>query len=157
MRPYGICRINIVPACSFIGGFEPRVPKEWSRADWSSGCRRQINVTPETEYNFTMYSNLKLPDSRISWFNRSISHEECENVCASSVSCTTFSNTNIIGGKSGCLTWFGELMDIREAPQGDVSGQDIYIKMANLKVIRMCICDFLESMCHVSSGYSNIL
>ncbi|MFS7957702.1 putative non-specific serine/threonine protein kinase [Helianthus anomalus] len=82
---------------------------------------------------------------------------KCENVCASNVSCTAFANTNIRGGKSGCLTWSGELMDIGEAPQGDVSGQDIYIKLANLKVILKCICDFLESMFHVSSGYSNIL
>ncbi|KAJ0771202.1 putative non-specific serine/threonine protein kinase [Helianthus annuus] len=104
-----------------------------------------------------MYSNLKLPDSRISWFNRSMSLEECENVCASNVSCTTFANTNIRGDKSGCLTWSGELMDIREAPQGDVSGQDLYIKIANLKVIRKCICDFFASICHVSSSYSNIL
>ncbi|KAF5798953.1 putative protein kinase RLK-Pelle-DLSV family [Helianthus annuus] len=134
--PYGICSINNAPPCSCFEGFEPKLPEEWSVADWSNGCKSKMYLTPEKGHNFTKFSNLKLPDSQNSWFNRSMSLEECENVCASNVSCTAFANTNIRGVKSGCLTWSGELTDIREAPQGDVSGQDIYIKMANLKVIR---------------------
>ena len=37
-----------------------------------------------------------------------------------------YSNTDIRGGCSGCVLWFGDLIDIREVPGG---GQDLYIRM----------------------------
>ncbi|KAI3705198.1 hypothetical protein L1987_75432 [Smallanthus sonchifolius] len=131
--PYGICNINKTrPPCACLKGFEPKLPEEWSVAKWSNGCKRQIHLTPEKGNTFFMnFSDLKMPDSQNSRFNSSISLEECKNLCANNVSCTAFANSDIRGGGSGCLMWSGELMDIREAPPGDNSGQDIYIKMAN--------------------------
>ncbi|KAK9063013.1 hypothetical protein SSX86_016883 [Deinandra increscens subsp. villosa] len=133
---YGACHIDNAPACECLEGFEPKAPEDWSIADWSQGCTRHISLTPEKEYNFTKFSNLKLPDTQKSWFDTSISLEECKNICASNFSCIAFANTDIRGSKSGCLTWSSDLLDIREAPQGDISGQDIYIKMANPILIR---------------------
>ncbi|KAK1421233.1 hypothetical protein QVD17_23417 [Tagetes erecta] len=144
--PYGNCTILKAPPCACFEGFEPLLPEEWSAAKWSNGCKRRISLTPEKGHKFMMLSNLKLPDSQNSLFNSSVSLEECKNLCANNDSCTAYANsTNNSGGGGGCLMWSGELMDIRQAPQGDDSGQDIYIKMARdkkkpyLKVILLTI------------------
>ncbi|KAL8210643.1 hypothetical protein R6Q57_005080 [Mikania cordata] len=127
--PYGVCNINNAPLCACLEGFEPKLPEEWSAADWLNGCKHQIYTTPRKGHNFMEFSNLKPPDSQNSWFNISISLEECENICATNVSCTAFANTDIRDGKSGCLTWSSELTDIRETTGEDASRQHIYIKM----------------------------
>ncbi|KAL8241145.1 hypothetical protein R6Q59_014500 [Mikania micrantha] len=134
--PYGVCNINNAPPCACLKGFEPKLPEEWSAVKWSNGCKHQIYTTPRKGHNFMKFSNLKLPDSQNSWFNISISLEECENICATNVSCTAFANTDIRDGKGGCLTWSGELTDIRDATGGVVLGQDIYIKMVAPKSSR---------------------
>ncbi|CAH1429452.1 unnamed protein product [Lactuca virosa] len=60
---YGSCNINNVPACVCLQGFEPKLPMEWSLADWSNGCKRRISATDENGENFRKFTNLKLPDS----------------------------------------------------------------------------------------------
>ncbi|XP_076898181.1 G-type lectin S-receptor-like serine/threonine-protein kinase At4g27290 [Bidens hawaiensis] len=128
--PYGRCSINTTkPTCACLEGFEPKLPEEWSVGKWSNGCKHIIDLTREKRHYFKNFSDLKLPDSQNSWFNSSISLKECKNLCANNVSCIAFANSDILGG-NGCLMWSGELIDIREAPQGDLSGQDLYIKMA---------------------------
>ncbi|XP_023757757.1 G-type lectin S-receptor-like serine/threonine-protein kinase At4g27290 isoform X1 [Lactuca sativa] len=128
---YGSCNINNAPACACLQGFEPKLPMEWSIADWSNGCKHKISATDENGENFRKFTNLKLPDSRYSWFDTTISLEECGKLCARNGYCTAYANIDVRGSGSGCLQWSGELFDIRDAPEGDVSGQDIYIKMSN--------------------------
>jgi hypothetical protein len=41
--------------------------------------------------------------------------------------CTAYSNLDIRNGGSGCLLWFGDLVDIRVL---DDNEQEIYIRMA---------------------------
>ncbi|KAL8241141.1 hypothetical protein R6Q59_014496 [Mikania micrantha] len=142
--PYGVCNINNAPPCACLEGFEPKLPEEWSAAKWSNGCKHQIYTTPRKGHNFMKFSNLKLPDSQNSWFNISISLEECENICATNVSCTAFANTDIRDGKGGCLTWSGELIDIRDTTGEDASRQDMYIKMDIPESNCKCICDPFE-------------
>ncbi|KAI3799729.1 hypothetical protein L1987_35029 [Smallanthus sonchifolius] len=132
---YAGCNINNSPVCTCLEGFEPKLPEEWSVNNWSNGCKHEISMNNGNGHNFRKFSNLKLPDSRDTWFNSTMSLQECGNVCTSNVSCTAYANTDIREGGSGCLMWFSELVDIREAPQGDDSGQDIYIKMANPTLI----------------------
>ncbi|CAI0439129.1 unnamed protein product [Linum tenue] len=76
---------------------------------------------------FVKYSGVKLPETRRSWFNVSMSLEECRGNCLRSCNCTAYANIDIRNGGSGCLLWFSELIDIRELED---SGQDIYIRMA---------------------------
>ncbi|KAJ9182785.1 hypothetical protein P3X46_006738 [Hevea brasiliensis] len=123
---YGSCNINNSPVCSCLKGFVPKVPKEWEMVDWSSGC---IRKTPLNCFGdgFRKYSAMKLPETRKSWFDRSINLEDCRNMCTKNCSCTAYSNLDIREGGSGCLLWFNDLIDIREF---DENGQDIYIRMA---------------------------
>ncbi|KAI3702913.1 hypothetical protein L6452_28666 [Arctium lappa] len=127
---YGSCNINNTPLCECIDGFEPRKQEEWSMADWSSGCRRRNPLNCHSGDGFRKYSNLKLPDSRGSWFNQTMNLQECKTVCLNNCSCTAYSNSDIRGGGRGCIIWFGELIDIREFDQ-DGNGDDLYIRMAS--------------------------
>ena len=48
-------------------------------------------------------------------------------MCLRDCSCAAYTNSNISGGGSGCLLWFGDLIDIKELAE---NGQDFYIRMA---------------------------
>ncbi|KHN36763.1 G-type lectin S-receptor-like serine/threonine-protein kinase [Glycine soja] len=70
---------------------------------------------------------MKLPDTSISWFDRSMNLEECENICLRNSSCSTYANLDVRDGGSGCLLWFNNIVDVRELTSG---GQDFYIRVA---------------------------
>ncbi|CAI0439137.1 unnamed protein product [Linum tenue] len=123
---YGRCNIRSSPVCNCLRGFEPKVPNEWELVNWSNGCVRQTALNCSGD-GFVKYSGVKLPETRRSWFNVSMSLEECRGNCLRSCNCTAYANIDIRNGGSGCLLWFSELIDIRELED---SGQDIYIRMA---------------------------
>ncbi|PSS16252.1 G-type lectin S-receptor-like serine/threonine-protein kinase [Actinidia chinensis var. chinensis] len=97
--PYGSCNIDNSPACWCLKGFEPKAPGEWNVTDWSDGCARRTPLE-EMETGF-----LDTPNC----------------------SCTAYTSLDIRGGGSGCLLWFGDLIDIRQCSE---NGQDLYVRMA---------------------------
>ncbi|KAI3468934.1 hypothetical protein Pfo_025597 [Paulownia fortunei] len=121
---YGSCNVGNSPVCGCLTNFVPRKPEEWVAADWSNGCVRKAALDCKSD-GFLKYSGIKLPDTKLSWFNASMSLEECKVVCQKNCSCEAYTNLDIRNGGSGCLLWFGDLFNIREL-QG---GQDIYIRM----------------------------
>ncbi|KDP38979.1 hypothetical protein JCGZ_00736 [Jatropha curcas] len=123
---YGSCNLSNSPKCSCLTGFEPKVPKEWGTADWSSGCVRKTALNCSAD-GFRKYTPGKLPETRNSWFDKSMSLAECRITCMKNCSCTAYANLDIRGGGRGCLLWFSGLIDMRDF--GD-NGQDIYIRMA---------------------------
>ncbi|CAL5341854.1 unnamed protein product [Camellia sinensis] len=125
--PYGSCNINNSPACGCLKGFEPRFAKEWDVADWSNRCVRKTRLECGNGDGFLKVSGLKLPDTQHSWFNVSMGLEESERVCLRNCNCTGYANVDIRDGGSGCLIWFGDLIDIREYAE---NGQDLYVRMA---------------------------
>lgn len=48
---------------------------------------------------------------------------ECEEACLRNCSCTAYAKTAV----SGCVFWFGDLIDIREYSEG---GQDLFVRMS---------------------------
>ncbi|KAJ0733742.1 putative non-specific serine/threonine protein kinase [Helianthus annuus] len=125
--PFGSCNIQNSPACSCLKGFEPRSPHQWRNIDWSQGCRHSIPLDCDPAEGFNKYSNLKLPDTRESWYNQTMTLVECEKMCKSKCSCTAYTNTNISGTGSGCLLWFGPLMDIKTYAE---NGDTLYIRVS---------------------------
>ncbi|CAL5391018.1 unnamed protein product [Camellia sinensis] len=123
---YGNCIINRSPPCWCLDGFEPRFPRDWEGADWSGGCHRAVQLDCWSD-GFVKYSGVKLPDTRESWFNESMSLVECRTVCLMNCSCMGYTSSDIRGEGSGCLVWFGDLIDLREFNE---NGQVIYIRMA---------------------------
>lgn len=124
---YGSCDIQTSPVCGCLDKFEPRHPEDWLRADWSGGCVRRTALNCTEGDKFLKYSGIKLPDTQKSWFNQTMTLEECKALCTKDCSCMAYSNIDIRNGGSGCLAWSDDLLDIRVIPMG---GQDIYIKVA---------------------------
>ncbi|KAK3019225.1 hypothetical protein RJ639_003808, partial [Escallonia herrerae] len=129
---YGTCNIGDSPECKCLNKFAPKYSDDWAKTDWTNGCFRK---TPLDCYNnrssdgFLTYSNVKLPDTRNSWFNVSMTLDECQKACSNNCSCMAYANLNISDRGNGCLIWFGELIDIRDFPDGE--GQDVYVRMAS--------------------------
>ncbi|KAK1359441.1 Receptor-like serine/threonine-protein kinase [Heracleum sosnowskyi] len=123
----GVCNVNKSPRCECMKGFRPRSPGEWAEANWSKGCLRNVQVECGNGDGFLKYSGVKLPDTRWSWYNTSMSLFECEAKCRKDCNCTAYSNMDIRNGGSGCLLWFGGLNDIRGYSE---DGEDLYVRMA---------------------------
>jgi hypothetical protein len=122
----GICSISNTPVCECLNGFVPKIKKDWDAMDWSSGCVRKIPLNCSGD-EFRKLSGAKLPETKTSWFNKSMNLEECKSTCLKNCSCTAYSNLDIRDGGSGCLLWFGDLIDSRIFIENE---QDIYIRMA---------------------------
>ncbi|KAJ9552474.1 hypothetical protein OSB04_016519 [Centaurea solstitialis] len=123
---YGRCNIQQLQSCECMKGFTPKRPGQWDILDWSDGCRREISLNCSLGDGFRMYSLMKLPDTRQSWYDTSMSLEECQVKCRNECNCTAYTQLDIKYG-TGCLLWYHELIDMRTYSN---TGQDIYIKMA---------------------------
>ncbi|KAM3302397.1 G-type lectin S-receptor-like serine/threonine-protein kinase [Capsicum chacoense] len=125
---YGSCNSNDFPVlCGCLDKFVPKNSEAWNKADWSGGCVRRTQLNCSQGDVFLKYSQLKLPDTRNSWSNVTMTLEECKNMCSKNCSCMAYSNADIRDGGSECLLWFNDLLDIRQVPKG---GLDIYIRVA---------------------------
>nr|XP_048323695.1 receptor-like serine/threonine-protein kinase SD1-8 [Ziziphus jujuba var. spinosa] len=121
---YGNCIIGESPVCQCLEGFKPK----GNLMDRSQGCIRNkpFNCQDKDSSGFLKFRSLKLPETAYSWVNESLNLKECKAKCWSNCSCTAYANSDIRGGGSGCVMWFGDLIDIREFQAG---GQDLYVRM----------------------------
>ncbi|XP_074330066.1 G-type lectin S-receptor-like serine/threonine-protein kinase At4g27290 [Apium graveolens] len=136
--PYGLCgtfgSCDITraqsgrSACECLGGFVPKFPEKWKLSDWSGGCVRAAQLTCSSEDRFEKIPNLKLPDTQTAWFNRSMSLADCETECRKNCSCTAYSNVDIRQGGTGCMLWFGDLIDMRNYPD---NGLPLHIRSSS--------------------------
>nr|XP_016473595.1 PREDICTED: G-type lectin S-receptor-like serine/threonine-protein kinase At4g27290 [Nicotiana tabacum] len=124
---YGSCNSQDSPVCGCLDKFVPKDTEDWRKTDWSGGCVRRTALNCLQGDVFLKYSHIKLPDTRNSWCNVTMTLEECKNICSKNCSCMAYSNLDIRNGGSGCLLWFENLLDIRQVPNEE---QDIYIRMA---------------------------
>ncbi|PON81471.1 S-receptor-like serine/threonine-protein kinase [Trema orientale] len=124
--PYGTCNSDNSPACGCLDGFVPRSSEDWYSSDWSHGCMRKTQLTCEYGEGFRKYSNIKLPDTSLSWYGKNMNLNDCEQLCLKNCSCKAYAILDITR-KSGCILWFKELIDMRQYSD---SGQDIYIRLA---------------------------
>jgi hypothetical protein len=125
--PYASCDINNSPVCACLEGFLPKSPKDGDSVDWFDGCVRRIPLECNDRDGFLKRTGVKLPDTSSSWYNKSMTLEECKGMCLKNCSCTAYASLDVRGRGSGCVLWFGNLVDIREFVEG---GQDLYIRMA---------------------------
>ncbi|KAL5542724.1 hypothetical protein UlMin_010434 [Ulmus minor] len=113
--------------CECLQGFKPKSQQKW-KIGWLDGCVRNstLSCTDKEKVEFVKFSGLKVPDTTHSWVNKSSNLKECRAKCLSNCSCMAYTNMNITGEGSGCVIWFGDLIDIRQIASG---GQDLYIRM----------------------------
>ncbi|CAN6545505.1 unnamed protein product [Malus baccata var. baccata] len=123
---YTICKINNSPICVCLKGFVPKSPQDWNSGNWSDGCVRMTPLACSHGDGFLTYNGVKLPDTSSSWYDKSMSLEQCKGLCLGNCSCTAYTNLDVREGGTGCLLWFDNVIDIREF----TLGQDLYIRMA---------------------------
>ncbi|XP_009611414.1 G-type lectin S-receptor-like serine/threonine-protein kinase At4g27290 isoform X1 [Nicotiana tomentosiformis] len=129
---YGSCNSVNSPVCGCLDKFVPKHNESWQKAAWSAGCVRRTELNCLKGDVFLKYSHVKLPDTRNSLSNVTMTLEECKNICSKNCSCMAYSNLDIRNGGSGCLLWFNDLLDIRQLSN---EGQDIYIRMAASELV----------------------
>ncbi|WOG90758.1 hypothetical protein DCAR_0310003 [Daucus carota subsp. sativus] len=123
---YASCNSNSL--CSCLDRFQPKNVKAWSRLNFSEGCVPEKQLHCSDKDGFVQQLNKKLPDTRRSTYNLSMNLKECEMKCLKNCSCTAYANTNITKEGSGCLIWFGGLIDIKEQGQ---SPDVFYVRVAS--------------------------
>jgi hypothetical protein len=142
---YAICNINKFPVCSCFEGFLPKSPKDWDSADWSDGCVRRTPLECNDRDGFLKQTGVKLPDTSSSWYNKSMTLQQCKRICLKNCSCTAYASLDVRGGGSGCVLWFDSLIDMIQYSE---EGQDLYIRMAisELGTISLLFCssDFAD-------------
>ncbi|KAF8024016.1 hypothetical protein BT93_F1271 [Corymbia citriodora subsp. variegata] len=124
----GVCTISEDPRCQCLQGFMPKSPDEWEMLNSSSGCIMTVQLNCSRQEGFLKLSQLKLPDLIDFWLNKTMSLEECKVECLKNCSCRAYANSDVRGGGSGCLMWFGDLIDIRESQQVNYE-QNLYIRL----------------------------
>ncbi|CAN1239393.1 G-type lectin S-receptor-like serine/threonine-protein kinase At4g27290 [Linum grandiflorum] len=128
---YGSCDIESSPSCSCLQGFVPRVPREWEMVDWTNGCIRRTKLNCSGD-GFLKLTGVKLPETRNkSWFNVTMTLDECKEACIRNCSCTAYANLDVRNGGSGCLVWYAELVDIRKLYE---NGESLYVRMAAFEI-----------------------
>ncbi|RWR88151.1 G-type lectin S-receptor-like serine/threonine-protein kinase isoform X1 [Cinnamomum micranthum f. kanehirae] len=121
--PYGSCDSSREAECGCLKGFEPKTIGEWSH-----GCMRRKPLDCGGKGDgFTKLGRVKVPDTSNCRVEPTLSLEACEEECLKNCSCTAYARVNVSGEGSGCLIWFGNLIDLRVYSDG---GQDIYIRLA---------------------------
>ncbi|KAL3503323.1 hypothetical protein ACH5RR_037772 [Cinchona calisaya] len=124
---YGGCDTENSQICRCLDKFSPKFPDKWNKGNWSNGCIRNVALDCQSGDGFKKYSGFKLPDTHNSSYNTNTSLKECRRICLKNCSCTAYSTLDISSG-SGCLFWFGDLIDMKVISG---AGQDIYVRMAS--------------------------
>ncbi|CAN1239391.1 G-type lectin S-receptor-like serine/threonine-protein kinase At4g27290 [Linum grandiflorum] len=142
---YGICDIVSSPSCSCLEGFVPKVPKEWDMVDWRNGCVRRTELNCSGD-GFLKLTGVKVPETRnkLSWFNVTMSLDDCRDACIRNCSCTAYANLDVRNGGSGCLLWYDELLDIRKLYE---NGEILYVRMAasDIGMLMYYVCSHISS------------
>ncbi|KAK3129520.1 hypothetical protein QOZ80_6BG0480940 [Eleusine coracana subsp. coracana] len=123
---------GVSSTCHCIEGFEPESGTEWSRGNFSQGCRRKEPV--RCDDGFVALPGLKMPDAYTLVPNRSL--EECATGCIRDCSCVAYAYANLststkILDSTRCLVWTGDLIDMERVAGilGDF-GETLYLRLA---------------------------
>ncbi|KAK6917400.1 S-locus receptor kinase, C-terminal [Dillenia turbinata] len=124
----GICNPDNAPnfECTCLPGFEPKSVRDWDLRDGSGGCvrKRAGNGTCGNGAGFLRVARVKVPDTSKARVEQNSSLKACEQTCLKNCSCVAYSSIN---GENGCITWYGELLDTRQYPNGDA--QDLHVRV----------------------------
>ncbi|XP_021668412.2 G-type lectin S-receptor-like serine/threonine-protein kinase At1g11410 isoform X5 [Hevea brasiliensis] len=131
---YGICDPEFLSRrfeCDCLPGYEPKSPRDWHiLKDASGGCvRKRLESTSLCGHGegFVKVANVKVPDTSAAvWVSTNMSPRDCEKNCRRNCSCSAYASIDIAGKETGCLTWYGKLMD---TVQNREEGYDIYVRV----------------------------
>nr|XP_029118164.1 S-locus-specific glycoprotein S13 [Elaeis guineensis] len=119
----GVCTASYTLACDCLRGFSPKSPQNWRLGNNSDGCVRRTALNCSSDGFFEL-QQIKLPDTSNATLHSNKSLEECEDLCLKNCTCGAYA----INGGIGCVTWTGNLVDIRLFTDG---GENLYIRLAS--------------------------
>ncbi|CAL5344754.1 unnamed protein product [Camellia sinensis] len=97
-------------------GYTPKSSQDWKTDVWDGGCVCKYPLNCSDGEGFVAFESVIVPDLLDFFMNTSMTLKECELECIKNCSCTAYANSDIAGGGSGCLLWYGDLIDIRSFP-----------------------------------------
>ncbi|KAF2309177.1 hypothetical protein GH714_001053 [Hevea brasiliensis] len=139
---YGICNPHdhgLVFECDCLPGYEPRFPRDWNiLKDASGGCvRKRLESTSVCGHGegFVEVAHVKVPDTSAAvWVSMNMSPKDCEEECRRNCSCSAYASIEIARKGTGCLTWYGELMDTVNNKE---EGYDIHVRVDAVELAEM--------------------
>ncbi|XVF34136.1 hypothetical protein REPUB_Repub18cG0032300 [Reevesia pubescens] len=134
---YGQCGVNSVcsisnsstATCECLMGFIPELleGQHMESHSWPNRCVRQ-GLSNCNNGEFLKLDGIKLPDLIDFSLNESMNLEECEVSCSKNCSCKGYASVNLSRPDSGCLMWFGDLIDVSKM-SGERKESDFYIRV----------------------------
>ncbi|TQD88165.1 hypothetical protein C1H46_026226 [Malus baccata] len=114
-------------SCLCLPGFEPKFPQDWNLRVGLGGCLRKSEAsTCRKGEGFVKVARVKVPDSSRARVNMSLSLKGCEQECMKNCSCMAYTSADERGGGTGCVMWYGDLIDTRTFSN---VGQDLYVRV----------------------------
>ncbi|KAG6642864.1 hypothetical protein CIPAW_09G170000 [Carya illinoinensis] len=131
--PNSYCDLNIPEKfeCTCLPGFEPKSAHDWFLRDGSGGCVRNRGGE-----GFVKLARVKVPDTSMARVDMSLSMKECKQECMKNCNCTAYTNAIETKGGIGCLTWHGNLVDMRVYYN---VGQDLYLRVDAATLVMLLI------------------
>ncbi|KAK3431766.1 hypothetical protein EUGRSUZ_E03638 [Eucalyptus grandis] len=123
-----LCTISNPQICSCMIGYQPKSQAEWDTFVKSSGCVSKNPFNCSKGEGFKRLTGVKMPDLLQFTMNTSMSLKQCELECFKNCSCRAYASIDATGGGSGCLLWFGDLLDVRKL--SEYANQDLYIRVS---------------------------
>ncbi|PIM98910.1 Serine/threonine protein kinase [Handroanthus impetiginosus] len=117
-------------SCDNYGsGFVPKNAREWSVFNWGNGCRRITPLGCQKDEGFLKIGGAKFPDPLDYKMKDNTSTDECRDECLKNCNCTAYANMNISNVRSGCLMWFGDLIDVKEFTEEFLPDANFYLRV----------------------------
>lgn len=126
--PFSLCDISATPNCQCMTGFTPKSPEKWKMYESNDGCVRQSPLSCHERHKFLKYTAVKLPHTVNLSMKIATHGKECEETCLRNCSCNAYTIINTGDDGKVCLTWFGELIDVR-ITRTDY-GEEFYLKVS---------------------------
>ncbi|KAK9068578.1 hypothetical protein SSX86_012693 [Deinandra increscens subsp. villosa] len=121
--PFGLCDPYKTSTfeCDCLPGYEPQSPQDWYLRDGLKGCKRKVGARVcEVGDEFVEFQRVKVPDTSTTRVNMSLGLEACKESCLGNCTCTGYASADISkeAGGGGCITWHGEMNDMRTFSHG---------------------------------------
>ncbi|XP_042383203.1 G-type lectin S-receptor-like serine/threonine-protein kinase RKS1 isoform X1 [Zingiber officinale] len=87
-----------------------------------AGCERKKPLNCSSN-QFSKVQNVKVPDTENATPRGNMSLDDCKNLCLNDCSCVAYA---VISGSYGCITWLGDLLDLRTFVD---EGDDLYVRL----------------------------
>ncbi|XP_060970934.1 G-type lectin S-receptor-like serine/threonine-protein kinase RKS1 isoform X1 [Cannabis sativa] len=143
--PYGKCDLYNTSGfdCGCLPGYDPVLPQDWALRDNAGGCGKKqgaLSMCGNGE-GFVKLASVKVPDAATAVVEQSLSLNECREKCLRNCSCMAYGLADVRNGGSGCMTWDGPLMDMKQFLEG---GQDLFVRVDAIELAKYSKSDALS-------------